>query len=124
MVMDLIIEDLLDYATNEQASKSVNKALKEGGQDITDRFVKRMAEPAKGARRAMIVDLALSVTGSQLIGLVLPTVSSHLLVVSLPVADSVAQLNKEQRGLLYDSIRSHIVTLRGCKTGSKVIWLL
>jgi pumilio RNA-binding family len=90
MVMDLIIEDLLDYATNEQASKSVNKALKEGEQDITDRFVKRMAEPAKGARRAMIVDLALSVTGSQLIGLVLPTVSSHLLMVSLTMADSVA----------------------------------
>jgi pumilio RNA-binding family len=75
MVVDHIINDLLDYATNEQAFKSITKALKEGGQDLTDRFVKRMAEPAKGARRAMIVDLALSTTGSQLIGLVLPTVS-------------------------------------------------
>ena len=26
--------------------------------------------------------------------------------------------------MLYDCIRGHIVTLRGCKTGSKVIWLL
>ncbi|KAJ3522280.1 hypothetical protein NMY22_g11961 [Coprinellus aureogranulatus] len=64
-----------------------------------------MCEPAKGARRAMIVDLALSVTGSQLIATVLPTA------------------DKEQRALLYDCIRGHIVTLRGCKTGSKVIWL-
>jgi pumilio RNA-binding family len=54
----------------------------------------------------MIVDLALSATGSQLIANILPHV------------------DKEQRTLLYDSIRSHIVTLRGCKTGSKVIWLL
>ncbi|KAJ7759612.1 hypothetical protein B0H16DRAFT_1884969 [Mycena metata] len=30
---------------------------------------------------------------------------------------------KDQRALLYDCIRGHIVTLRGCKTGSKVIWL-
>ena len=34
------------------------------------------------------------------------------------------QADKDQRALLYDSIRGHIVTLRGCKTGSKVIWLL
>lgn len=26
--------------------------------------------------------------------------------------------------MLYECIRGHIVTLRGCKTGSKVIWLL
>jgi pumilio RNA-binding family len=76
MVLDHIISDLLDYATNEQSFKSVTKAIKEGGQDLTNRFVKRMAEPAKGGRRAMIVDLALSTTGSQLIGVVLPTVSA------------------------------------------------
>lgn len=34
------------------------------------------------------------------------------------------QADKDQRALLYESIRGHIVTLRGCKTGSKVIWLL
>ena len=69
------------------------------------------------------MDLALSVTGSQLIGSVLPNVrclrmtwySSNL---------CHQQADKDQRSLLYDSIRGHIVTLRGCKTGSKVIWLL
>jgi hypothetical protein len=30
----------------------------------------------------------------------------------------------DQRAALYDCIRVHIVTLRGCKTGSKAIWLL
>ncbi|EAU92478.1 pumilio-family RNA binding repeat protein [Coprinopsis cinerea okayama7 len=106
MTLDHLLEGLLEFATNEQGSKSVTKALKEGGKETLDRVVKRMCEPAKGARRAMIVDLALSVTGSQLIASVLPNV------------------DKDQRGLLYDCIRGHIVTLRGCKTGSKVIWLL
>jgi pumilio RNA-binding family len=106
MALDHLIANLLEYATHEQAAKSVNKALKEGGKETLARFVKRMSEPAKGGRRATIVDLALSATGSQLIAVVLPS------------------LNKEQRSLLYDSIRGHIVTLRGCKTGSKVIWLL
>lgn len=54
----------------------------------------------------MIVDLALSVNGSQLIATVLTSA------------------DKDQRAQLYDCIRGHIVTLRGCKTGSKVIWLL
>ncbi|KAF6748349.1 pumilio-family RNA binding repeat protein [Ephemerocybe angulata] len=106
MTLDHLLDGLLEFATNEQGSKSVTKALKEGGKDTLDRVVKRMCEPAKGARRAMIVDLALSVTGSQLIASVLPTA------------------DKEQRALLYECIRGHIVTLRGCKTGSKVIWLL
>lgn len=34
------------------------------------------------------------------------------------------QADKDQRAMLYECIRGHIVTLRGCKTGSKVIWLL
>ncbi|KAJ7112100.1 armadillo-type protein, partial [Mycena epipterygia] len=106
MALEHLLAGLLEYATNEQGSKSVVKALKEGGKDTLDRVVQRMCEPAKGARRAMIVDLALSLTGSQLIASVLPTA------------------DKEQRALLYDCIRGHIVTLRGCKTGSKVIWLL
>ncbi|KAF7288800.1 PUM-HD domain-containing protein [Mycena chlorophos] len=105
MALDHLIAGLLEFATNEQGNKSVTKALKEGGKDTLDRFVKRMCEPAKGARRAMIVDLALSPTGSQLIASVLPSA------------------DKEQRAALYDCIRGHIVTLRGCKTGSKVIWL-
>ncbi|SJL18207.1 uncharacterized protein ARMOST_21785 [Armillaria ostoyae] len=105
LTLDHLITDLLEYATNEQGYKSVTKALKEGGQDTLDKVVKRMCEPAKSAHRAMIVDLALSVTGSQLIASVLPTA------------------DKDQRALLYDCIRGHIVTLRGCKIGSKVIWL-
>ncbi|KAH9965138.1 ARM repeat-containing protein [Lactifluus volemus] len=105
MALDHLIAGLLEFATNEQGSKSVTKALKEGGKETLDRFVKRMAESTKGGRRAIVVDLALSVTGSQLIASVLPNV------------------DKDQRTLLYESIRGHIVTLRGCKTGSKVIWL-
>ncbi|OBZ78979.1 Meiotic coiled-coil protein 2 [Grifola frondosa] len=105
MALEHLLAGLLDYATNEQGIKSITKALKEGGKETLDRIIKRMCEPAKTARRATIVDLALSVTGSQLIASVLPTA------------------DKDQRALLYDSIRGHIVTLRGCKTGSKVIWL-
>jgi hypothetical protein len=73
----------------------------------------------------MIVDLALSVNGSQLIASVLPTVCRP--PSSLPLGILLRpplQADKEQRALLYDCIRGHIVTLRGCKTGSKVIWLL
>ncbi|TFY77850.1 hypothetical protein EWM64_g6161 [Hericium alpestre] len=123
MALDHLVAGLLEFATNEQGSKSITKALKEGGKETLDKIVKRMSESAKGqasctsfpsradtdpclsGRRAIVVDLALSVTGSQLIAAVLPNV------------------DKEQRTLLYDSIRGHIVTLRGCKTGSKVIWL-
>lgn len=105
MALDHLVSGLLEYATNEQGAKSVTKALKEGGKETLDRIITRMCEPAKGGRRAMIVDFALSVTGSQLIASVLPNA------------------DKDQRALLYDSIRGHIVTLRGCKTGSKVIWL-
>ncbi|KAJ3775650.1 armadillo-type protein [Lentinula raphanica] len=107
LTMDHLIAGLLEYSTNEQGYKSITKALKEGGKETLDRVVKRMCEPAKSSsRRAMVVDLALSVTGSQLIASVLPSA------------------DREQRALLYDCIRGHIVTLRGCKTGSKVIWLL
>lgn len=95
MALDHLVSGLLEYATSEQGAKSVTKALKEGGKDTLNRVIKRMCEPAKGwvpvlrfspgqrvlilrshsARRAMIVDLALSATGSQLIAAVLPGVS-------------------------------------------------
>ena len=92
MALEHILSGLLEYATNEQGIKSITKALKEGGKDTLDRIIKRMCEPAKrrvpflcsfasyltslySARRAMIVDLALSATGSQLIASVLPNVS-------------------------------------------------
>ncbi len=91
LALEHLISGLLEYATSEQGAKSVTKALKEGGKDTLDRIIKRMCEPAKGyvtrfhnaccsdirtpsGRRAMIVDLALSVTGSQLIASVLPNV--------------------------------------------------
>ncbi|KAJ4477458.1 pumilio-family RNA binding repeat protein [Lentinula aciculospora] len=107
LTLDHLIAGLLEYSTNEQGYKSITKALKEDCKETLDRVVKRMCEPAKSSsRRAMVVDLALSVTGSQLIASVLPSA------------------DREQRALLYDCIRGHIVTLRGCKTGSKVIWLL
>jgi pumilio RNA-binding family len=71
----------------------------------------------------MIVDLALSVTGSQLIASTLPQVCC--VAVSAYCQPHVClQADKDQRTTLYDCIRGHIVTLRGCKTGSKVIWLL
>ncbi|KAJ7794368.1 hypothetical protein B0H14DRAFT_3888742 [Mycena olivaceomarginata] len=47
---------LLEFATNEQVNQSVVKALKEGGKETLDRGV----QPAKGARRAIIVDSALA----------------------------------------------------------------
>ncbi|KAG1763232.1 armadillo-type protein [Suillus occidentalis] len=117
MCLDHIMSDLLDYATNEQGYKSVTKALKETGPETLDRIVKRMCEPAKGGRRAMIVDLALSVTGSQLI-------ASYIASGVYRQPHVRLQADKDQRTTLYDCIRGHIVTLRGCKTGSKVIWLL
>ena len=46
--VDHLAEGLLEYATHEQASKCVTKALKEGGKEVVDKVVKRMCEPAKG----------------------------------------------------------------------------
>ena len=48
MALDHIISGLLDFATHEQGSKSVTKALKEGGKEALDLIVRRMAESAKG----------------------------------------------------------------------------
>lgn len=142
LALEHLLGGLLEYATNEQGIKSITKALKEGGKDSLDRIIKRMCEPAKryaleqhsnafsysrclrSARRAMIVDLALSVTGSQLIASVLPNVCVFYLSCRAGADPCMLQADKDQRSLLYDSIRGHIVTLRGCKTGSKVIWLL
>ncbi|KAJ7713801.1 armadillo-type protein [Mycena metata] len=101
----LVLEHLLTITTSQQGSKSVVKPFEEGRKETLDHVVERMCEPARRARRVMIVDLALSLTGSQLITSI------------LPMAD------KDQRAALYDCIRGHIVTLRGRMTNSKVIWL-
>jgi pumilio RNA-binding family len=48
MTVDHLISGLLEYASNEQGSKSVTKALKEGGKETLDKMIKRMCDPAKG----------------------------------------------------------------------------
>ena len=48
MTLDHLLNGLLEFATNEQGSKSVTKALKEGGIETLDKVVRRMCEPAKG----------------------------------------------------------------------------
>ena len=93
MALEHLVMGLLDFATHEQGTKSITKALKEGGKETLDRIIARMCEQSKGyalnrpastvfqeltrrrsGRRAIIVDLALSVAGSQLIATVLPNV--------------------------------------------------
>ncbi|KAJ7939671.1 hypothetical protein B0H13DRAFT_2497484 [Mycena leptocephala] len=64
MALDHLLTGLLEFATTEQGSQSVVKALKEGGKET---LVQHMCGPAEGARRAMILDLALSLMGRQLI---------------------------------------------------------
>ncbi|KAJ7813704.1 hypothetical protein B0H13DRAFT_2382238 [Mycena leptocephala] len=80
MAPEHLLTGLLEFATNKQGSQS------------------RMSEPAKGARCAMIVDPALSLTGSRLIASVLPTADKDQRFTTAP-AD----------------------TLRGCKTGYLVL---
>ena len=48
MTLDHLLDGLLEFATNEQGSKSLTKALKEGGMETLDKVVRRMCEPAKG----------------------------------------------------------------------------
>jgi hypothetical protein len=48
MALEQPLTGLLEFATNEQGSKSVVKALKQGGKETLDRIVQRMCEPAKG----------------------------------------------------------------------------
>ena len=47
MTLDHLLDGLLEFATNEQGSKSITKALKEGGLDTLDKVVRRMCESAK-----------------------------------------------------------------------------
>ena len=47
MTLDHLLDGLLEFATNEQGSKSLTKALKEGGLDTLDKIVRRMCESAK-----------------------------------------------------------------------------
>ena len=141
-MLDHIILSLSDFATNEQGSKSVVKALRGGGKEVLDRLVGRMVEPTGGCvpvtpspklslhtplsgRRAIIVDLALSVTGSQLITTVFPRVSQCIMPPGAAAWSPIlSQVEETQRALLYGAICGHLVTLRSRKTGSQVVWLL
>jgi len=97
MALEHLVAGLLDFAIHEQGTKSITKALKEGGKETLDRIIARMCEQSKGygqnrprstslqvltrrrsGRRATIVDLALSVAGSQLIATVLPNVRGYV----------------------------------------------
>ncbi|KAJ7720184.1 armadillo-type protein [Mycena metata] len=62
--LEHLFTGLLEFATNKQGSKGALTTLKEGGKEMLDRVVQRMCEPVKGARLAMTVNLALSLTGS------------------------------------------------------------
>ncbi|KAJ7858229.1 hypothetical protein B0H14DRAFT_3447353 [Mycena olivaceomarginata] len=59
--------------SHQEGSRSALTTLEEGGKDALDCVVQRMFEPAEGARCAIIVALAISLAGSQLIASVLPT---------------------------------------------------
>ncbi|KAJ7833251.1 hypothetical protein B0H14DRAFT_3871691 [Mycena olivaceomarginata] len=48
MTLEHLLTGLLEFATNEQGSKSVGKALKEGGKETLDRVTQRMCAPVKG----------------------------------------------------------------------------
>jgi len=52
MTIQHLLSGLLEYATNEQGSKSISKALKEGGKDTLNRIIARMCEPAKRSATA------------------------------------------------------------------------
>ncbi|KIM32005.1 hypothetical protein M408DRAFT_64416, partial [Serendipita vermifera MAFF 305830] len=104
----LLINNMAAYGTHDIAVKSLLKILKEKNPLTQDAAVSKMCEPnihSNRNKRPVIVDLALSPNGSQLIQAILP------------------QANKEQRTRLYEAVKGHTVTLRGCKTGSRVIWL-
>ena len=47
MCLDHLMNDLLDFVTNEQGFKSVMRAIKEAEPDMLVKMVKRMCEPAK-----------------------------------------------------------------------------
>ncbi|KAF8192835.1 hypothetical protein K438DRAFT_1969953 [Mycena galopus ATCC 62051] len=114
MALEYFLTGLLEFATNEQGSKSVVKALKEGGKATLDRVVQRMCEPTKCARRAMIVDLTLSLTGSQLIAAVLPTADK----------DRRAALCDGNAARLQDRLQGYLAPVRPCNPVSPLSALM
>ncbi|QRV95096.1 Pumilio-family RNA binding repeat [Ceratobasidium sp. AG-Ba] len=100
-----LVEHIPALSTDPQGVKAIEKAIKSGGPQAVEQIVHRLSEPAKSGRRPLVVDLALSSAGSQLISMLLP------------------MLNKAQGASLHDSVKGHIVTLKGSKSGSRVVWL-
>ncbi|KAG8793438.1 hypothetical protein FRC12_002734 [Ceratobasidium sp. 428] len=103
--VDALVEHISPLSADPQGIKAIEKAIKSGGPQAVDKIVRRLSEPAKTARRPLVVDLALGSAGSQLISMLLPL------------------LSKVQWTSLYDSVKGHIVTLKGSKSGSRVVWL-
>ncbi|PPQ96559.1 hypothetical protein CVT26_006375 [Gymnopilus dilepis] len=103
MALKYILEGLLEFGIHCEGSKTVMKAVSAGGAQIVDLVVHRMCDSADGARRPIIVDLALSIYGSRLITSVLTFV------------------DEGQRRFLYERIKGYIVTLRHCKSGSIIV---
>ncbi|KAG8933441.1 hypothetical protein FRC02_011819 [Tulasnella sp. 418] len=104
-VLQLLGNNLYQYASDPQAMKSIEKALKVCKEEAMETIVGRLCGLGQSGRRAMIVDLALNANGSQLIAQILPLA------------------NEDQRKNLSNAIKRHIVTLKGNKAGSKIVWL-
>ncbi|EUC56589.1 meiotic coiled-coil protein, putative [Rhizoctonia solani AG-3 Rhs1AP] len=103
--VDALVQHIPVLAIDPQGIKVIEKAIKSGGPSAVESVAKRLSEPAKSGRRPMIVDLALGTMGSQLISMLLP------------------MLNKALWSVLHDSVKGHIVTLKGSKSGSRIVWL-
>ncbi|KIO24612.1 hypothetical protein M407DRAFT_55065, partial [Tulasnella calospora MUT 4182] len=103
--LSLLSASLLQYATDAQAIKSIDKALKVCPEEAAEVFVTRLCEPGKTGRRPLIVDLALNNNGSQLITQLAP----------------MATLDQRKR--LDAALKKHVVTLKGNKAGSRIVWM-
>ncbi|CAE6369887.1 unnamed protein product [Rhizoctonia solani] len=100
-----LVQHIPTLAVDPQGIKVIEKAIKSGGPSAVEIVARRLSEPAKSGRRPMIVDLALGAMGSQLISMLLP------------------MLSKTMWSVLHDSVKGHIVTLKGSKSGSRIVWL-
>ncbi|KAF8602079.1 ARM repeat-containing protein [Ceratobasidium sp. AG-I] len=103
--VDALVDNIPSLSTDAQGVKAIEKAIKSGGSQAVDQVVRRLSSPAKSGRRPLVVDLALGSAGSQLVSMLLP------------------MLSKAQWIMLHESVRGHIVTLKGSKSGSRVVWL-
>ncbi|KAF8713673.1 Pumilio-family RNA binding repeat, partial [Rhizoctonia solani] len=100
-----LVQHIPMLALDPQGIKVIEKAIKSGGSSSVEIVARRLSEPAKSGRRPIIVDLALGAMGSQLISMLLP------------------MLNKNMWSVLHESVKGHIVTLKGSKSGSRIVWL-